>query len=83
MEKEKEERVKRRAFNIWCAEGWPKGRHEEHWAQACREEEAGAASMPSATPIEASSNTDGATRQPDASTAGLMRPLDLDEGEWS
>lgn len=34
---DKQERIRRRAYDIWCAAGWPKGRDKEHWEQACRE----------------------------------------------
>lgn len=34
---EKEERIRRRAYDLWCAAGWPKGRDQEHWEQARRE----------------------------------------------
>jgi hypothetical protein len=32
-----EERIRRRAYDIWEREGRPEGRQEGHWAQACRE----------------------------------------------
>ena len=35
-----EDRIQRRAHEIWEREGRPEGRHEEHWAQARREIEA-------------------------------------------
>ncbi|MCR6631637.1 MAG: DUF2934 domain-containing protein [Magnetospirillum sp.] len=31
------DRIRRRAFEIWEAEGRPEGRHREHWLQAERE----------------------------------------------
>ena len=34
-----EERIRRRAHEIWEREGRPEGRHEEHWARARREVE--------------------------------------------
>lgn len=37
MDEETEERVQKRAFQIWEAEGRPEGRAAEHWDQACRE----------------------------------------------
>ena len=37
---EREERIRRRAYDIWCAEGWPKGRDKEHWEQARNEVDA-------------------------------------------
>jgi hypothetical protein len=43
---DKEELIRRRAYDIWCAEGWPRGRDQEHWEQACREVEAETASDP-------------------------------------
>ena len=36
---DKEEWIRRRAYNIWCAEGWPKGRDKAHWEQASKEVE--------------------------------------------
>lgn len=38
---DRDERIRERAYNIWCACGWPKGRDLEHWEQACREIESG------------------------------------------
>ncbi len=35
-----EERIRRRAHEIWEGEGRPEGRDGEHWAQASREIEA-------------------------------------------
>ena len=35
-----EDRIQRRAHEIWEREGRPDGRHEEHWAQARRQIEA-------------------------------------------
>lgn len=32
-----EQRIRRRAHDIWEREGRPEGRQEDHWAQACRE----------------------------------------------
>jgi hypothetical protein len=45
---DKEDWIRRRAYNIWCAMGWPKGRDKEHWAQASNEaeSEAGLTSEP-------------------------------------
>ncbi|AZO41512.1 DUF2934 domain-containing protein [Mesorhizobium sp. M7D.F.Ca.US.005.01.1.1] len=36
----REERIKRRAYEIWEREGRPAGREEEHWDQAVQEIEA-------------------------------------------
>jgi hypothetical protein len=32
-----EERIRRRAHELWEKEGRPEGRHEQHWDQARRE----------------------------------------------
>jgi hypothetical protein len=40
MDAGKNERVERRAYALWKAEGQPEGRHEEHWHRAMREIEA-------------------------------------------
>ncbi|WP_236025170.1 DUF2934 domain-containing protein [Arenibaculum pallidiluteum] len=34
---EREERVRRRAYEIWEREGRPDGRHDEHWVRALAE----------------------------------------------
>ena len=34
---DREERIRRRAYELWEAEGWPHGREQDHWAQAERE----------------------------------------------
>ena len=39
-EKPDEDRIRRRAHELWEHEGRPVGRHEEHWARARREVEA-------------------------------------------
>ncbi|MCA0030238.1 MULTISPECIES: DUF2934 domain-containing protein [unclassified Mesorhizobium] len=36
----REERIKRRAYEIWEREGRPAGREQEHWDQAVQEIEA-------------------------------------------
>ena len=51
-----EDRIQRRAHEIWEREGRPEGRHEEHWAQARREieaeEEGGSSAAPDASPTD-------------------------------
>ena len=42
MSKEREDRVKSRAYAIWEKEGRPEGRHEEHWHRASDELESDA-----------------------------------------
>ncbi|MBZ9811404.1 MULTISPECIES: DUF2934 domain-containing protein [unclassified Mesorhizobium] len=37
---DKEELIKRRAYEIWEREGHPQGREQEHWDQAVQEIEA-------------------------------------------
>lgn len=34
---DEEDRIRARAYAIWEEEGWPDGRHLEHWERACRE----------------------------------------------
>lgn len=41
MAGDREERVRRRAYEIWEKEGGPSGREREHWEQAERELGAG------------------------------------------
>jgi hypothetical protein len=36
----KEERIRTRAYEIWCEEGQPEGRDEDNWLRACDEIEA-------------------------------------------
>ncbi len=40
MQGDREERIRRRAYEIWEREGHPEGRGEAHWAQACAEVDA-------------------------------------------
>lgn len=37
MQDDREERIRRRAHEIWEREGQPEGKHDEHWAQATAE----------------------------------------------
>jgi hypothetical protein len=41
-----EQRIRERAYQIWCDEGKPEGRREEHWHRAREEIEAELASEP-------------------------------------
>ncbi|WP_083656372.1 DUF2934 domain-containing protein [Mongoliimonas terrestris] len=54
MDEETEERVQRRAYEIWEAEGRPEGRAPEHWDQACRDmgvrDDTAVPSMPAPSP---------------------------------
>jgi hypothetical protein len=45
-----QERIRRRAHEIWEREGRPEGRHEEHWTQARQEIEAEGGGSPSPGP---------------------------------
>jgi hypothetical protein len=36
---DREERIRRRAHEIWEREGYPEGRQQEHWHQAVQEVE--------------------------------------------
>jgi hypothetical protein len=57
----REERIARRAYNIWCAEGWPKGRDKEHWEQARREIDREGGKVPDQAKL-ASEKADGQTK---------------------
>lgn len=37
MENDRENRIRKRAYELWEAAGKPEGRHDEHWEQAARE----------------------------------------------
>jgi hypothetical protein len=37
MDRETEEQIKRRAYELWQSEGCPSGRDQEHWDQAQKE----------------------------------------------
>lgn len=37
MQGDREERIRRRAYDLWEREGRPEGRGDAHWAQACAE----------------------------------------------
>jgi hypothetical protein len=37
MEADRQDRIRRRAYQIWEEEGWPEGRQVEHWTRAERE----------------------------------------------
>ncbi len=45
-----QDRIRRRAHEIWEQEGRPAGRHAEHWAQASREIEAEGSEAPLPAP---------------------------------
>ncbi|MCT7374217.1 DUF2934 domain-containing protein [Chelativorans salis] len=40
MPSDREERIRRRAYELWEIEGRPEGQHHEHWERAAREIEA-------------------------------------------
>jgi hypothetical protein len=53
MDKElmdKEDRIRKRAYELWYGQGCPSGRDEEHWEQARREIEGAISAGP--TPAE-------------------------------
>ena len=37
MTESDEDLISKRAYALWEQEGWPEGRHHEHWQQAARE----------------------------------------------
>jgi DUF2934 family protein len=80
-----QERIRRRAHEIWEREGRPEGRHEEHWARASREVEAegGAGPPPSAAPDDSPTPTapdGGATPAQAAAAAAVGAPRTVEAG---
>ncbi len=79
-----EERIRRRAHEIWEREGRPEGRHEEHWAWARREVEAEEGGSPpgaagsDASPTDTAPGSAGAGR---AGRAGSPPPPDAEASE--
>ena len=65
-----EERIRRRAHEIWEREGRPEGRHEEHWARARREVEAEEGGSPPGAAGSDASPTDTAPGSAGADRAG-------------
>ncbi|PTM95267.1 hypothetical protein C7449_104343 [Mycoplana dimorpha] len=37
MEDDREDRIRKRAYELWERAGKPEGRHDQHWFQAARE----------------------------------------------
>ena len=75
-----EERIRRRAHEIWEREGRPEGRHEEHWARARREVEAEEGGSPTDT-APGSAGADragggGSPPPPDAEASEAARIID-------
>jgi hypothetical protein len=61
---DKEERIRQRAYDIWCALGWPKGRDQEHWEQAGREiQEADRAATPAVAEAATVADVNGELRE--------------------
>jgi hypothetical protein len=79
-----EERIRRRAQEIWEREGRPEGRHEEHWARARREVEAEEGGLPrgaagsDASPTDTVPGSAGADR---AGGGGSPPPPDAEASE--
>jgi len=65
-----EERIRRRAHEIWEREGRPEGRREEHWARARREAEAEEGGSPPGAAKSDGSPTDTAPGSAGAGRAG-------------
>jgi hypothetical protein len=69
-----EERIRRRAHEIWEQEGRPEGRDQEHWAQASREIEAESdgPATPDDAPTPTAADGGGATPAEAASAANAF-----------
>lgn len=76
---EDEERVRRRAYEIWEREGRPEGRHEEHWRRAVTEIASGKDGKTSAaTPVPGPGS--GLRTPPSAIERGLHEAADALRG---
>lgn len=68
-----QDRINRRAHEIWEREGHPHGRHDEHWAQAeaeIRAEDAGKPAKPASTRKSGAKGTRAAAEDMSAVEAG-------------
>ena len=69
-----EETIRRRAYQIWVAEGRPEGRAAEHWDRACRELAAEAAALEHAPPEEVAAAADAAGERPAEAATPAAEP---------
>jgi hypothetical protein len=70
-----QERIRRRAHEIWEREGRPEGRDQEHWAQAIQGTEAEGGGVSPAAPDDAPTSTApdvGATPAEAAAAANVV-----------
>ncbi|XKH36093.1 DUF2934 domain-containing protein [Azospirillum doebereinerae] len=58
-----QDRISRRAHEIWEREGHPHGRHDEHWAQAEAEIRAEDGAKPAVTPPGAGDRAQGGRQE--------------------
>jgi hypothetical protein len=70
MSKEREDRVKTRAYAIWEREGRPEGRHEDHWHMAS--EELGSDSHPEARSLGSAAQSDLIPEERGSERAGSL-----------
>ena len=68
-----EDMIRMRAYDIWIAEGCPKGREKDHWAQAAAEIEASIADAPENTGISPDAETPATAEEEPPSKPTLVR----------
>ena len=74
MDKATQDRIEKRAYQIWLREGCPHGRDQEHWRQAEQE----IAKEYHAAPQAASPTAHGADSQPRPSSNSSPQPSHVD-----
>jgi hypothetical protein len=66
-----QDRIGRRAHEIWEREGRPEGRSAEHWTQACREIEAEGTAVSGNSPTPTAPDHGGSTQGQDMRLEGI------------
>ncbi len=79
----KEDRIAQRAYALWEKEGFPEGRHLEHWQQAVDEyagdgeplipEDVSGEAAPALTPVESPNIAEGTLADGEQPTAAKIR----------
>jgi hypothetical protein len=69
MDREKERRIRERAYEIWLREGQPQGRDVDHWEKAAAEIEAESGSPPESKPEREQEAAEAEAEAAEAETA--------------
>jgi len=79
MDENRDERIRRRAHEIWEREGRPEGRHDEHWSQAAAEiDSEGRAGTKRRTRAAASRDVPAQMRESLPEAPGVLAPDTVD-----